>query len=89
MTNEWTTAVNGSNITTNGIKVTVAGCKNGGVFFADENYPGDNFYPVFGSDATGVQTVTISIEDKDGGSPEQLTYYYEILRRATLRFRFR
>ena len=77
-TNEWTTAVNGSNVTTNGIKVTIDGCQNASVFFASDTYPGDNFYPVFGSDALGVQTVTVSIEDKDGGSPEQLTYYYEI-----------
>ena len=78
LTNLWTTVdLAGDSVTTNGVRIAVSGCVNADVFFIADagSY---KFRPEFDNSSYGVQTVMMTIEDKDGGSGEALVYYFEV-----------
>ncbi len=78
LTNQWTAVdLAGASVTTNGVRIAISGCVNADVFFIADagSY---KFRPEFDNSSYGVQTVMMTIEDKDGGSGEALVYYFEV-----------
>jgi len=67
---------------TRGIKVSFSGCDNAddGLAYVISRTSGTSgvFVPIFGADSKGPQTVTMTIEDKDGGYTTW-TYLYNVI----------
>jgi len=84
LTNSWEAAgISGEKFMTNGVRVAISGCANEGVFFVrgSGTY---KFKPAFDNGSVGLQTVTMSIEDKDEGVGDSLIFYYKVPLSKTL-----